>query len=98
MRTMLRIAMSTEPANKTLKDGLLPKLVKDTTDLIKPEATYFTADHGVRTAYFFFDMKDSSQMPVIAESWFLATGARIEFMPVMNGEDLKKGLEGAFKK
>jgi hypothetical protein len=33
-------------------------------------------------------MKDASQIPAIAEPWFLAFNASIEFYPVMIPEDL----------
>jgi hypothetical protein len=93
MRMMLRIAMAVEPSNKALRDGTLPKLIQQTTELLKPEAAYFTADGGQRTAYFFFDMNDSSLMPVISEPWFTSTNAKVEYLPVMNGDDLRQGLE-----
>jgi hypothetical protein len=32
-------------------------------------------------------------MPSIAEPLFLKLGGKVEFMPVMNIEDLQKGLE-----
>ena len=93
MRTMLRISMDVEASNKAVKEGLIQKLVTQTTELIKPEATYFTADHGRRTAYFFFDMKEASLMPQISEPWFTQTNAFIDYQPVMNTEELRTGLE-----
>lgn len=93
MRMMLRVAMPTETSNKAIKEDLISRLVQQTAELIKPEAAYFASDKGVRTAYFFFDMKDSSQMPQIAEPWFHGTGALIEMVPCMNVEDLRTGLE-----
>ena len=93
MRTMLRISMEVEASNKAIKENVIPRLVQQTNELIKPEATYFTADHGRRTAYFFFDLKDSSMLPQISEPWFSATNAYIEYLPVMNGEELRTGLE-----
>jgi len=59
---------------------------------IKPEAAYFAPDHGHRCAYYVFDMKDASQMPAIAEPLYTELGAHVTFMPVMNAEELQKGL------
>jgi hypothetical protein len=59
---------------------------------IKPEAAYFTSDHGKRTAFLVFDMQDSSQMPVLSEPFFLQLNAEISYTPVMNMEDVQKGL------
>jgi hypothetical protein len=98
MRMMVKITMPVEGGNHAVKAGLLPKLIQQTVELIKPEAAYFTPHHGQRTAYFFFDMKDSSQMPVIAEPWFSGVNALVEFQPVMNSEDLRAGLDTATKK
>jgi hypothetical protein len=46
-------------------------------------------------------MKDASQIPAIAEPWFLAFNAHVEMHPVMVPEDLAKAgpaIEQAVKK
>ena len=93
MRIMLRIGMDVEAGNKAVKEGLVGKLVQQTIELVKPEATYFTADQGRRTGYFIFDLKDSSQLPSICEPWFVGTNAHIDVMPVMNPDELRAGLD-----
>jgi len=98
MRMMLRISMEAEAGNRAVKEGVVGKLVQQTVELIKPEASYFTADQGQRTAYFFFDLKDTSQIPMIAEPWFVATNALIDLQPVMNGDELRVGLERLTKR
>ena len=92
MRMMLKASMDTEKANELIRNGTLGKLIEETVQHIKPEAAYFTADGGRRTAIMFFDMEDPSDMPVISEPFFLELGADIEYTPVMNREDVQKGL------
>ncbi len=48
----------------------------------------------------FFDMKDSSEVPAVAEPWFLAFDASVEIKAVMNSDDLARsqpGMEKAVK-
>ncbi|KUN79203.1 hypothetical protein [Streptomyces griseoruber] len=92
MRMMMRASMDTEKANELIRNGTLGKLLQESMEQIKPEAAYFTADGGRRTAYLFFDMADPSDMPVISEPFFLELGADISYTPVMNREDVQKGL------
>ena len=47
-----------------------------------------------------FDLKDTSQIPSIAEPWFLAFNARLTITPTMNPQDLanaQSGIEQAVK-
>jgi hypothetical protein len=39
-----------------------------------------------------FDMPDPSDMPPFAEPLFESLGADVELAPVMNADDLQKGL------
>ena len=57
--------------------------------------------HGTRTELLIVDMQDASQIPALAEPWFLALGARLEMVPVMVLDDIKKAgpaIERACKK
>ncbi len=99
MRMMLRVTVPVEQGNKAIKDGSLPEIIKSTLDDLNPEAAYFLPDNGgKRTGLIFFDLKDSSQIPVIAEPLFIGLNAAVEFTPVMNINDLKTGLENAAKR
>jgi len=92
MRMMLRVTIPVVAGNAEIQSGKMPKLMAEVTARLKPEAAYFTTDTGHRTAYFFFDLKDVSDMPSIGEPFFMELNAKVEFMPVMNAEDLQKGL------
>ncbi|GGR76849.1 hypothetical protein GCM10010252_14310 [Streptomyces aureoverticillatus] len=92
MRVMLRAHLDTQISNEALKSGKLPKIMQTLTERLKPEAAYFGPSKGGRCCTFVFDMQDSSQLPTIAEPLFEGLGAKIEIQPVMNSEDLQKGL------
>ena len=92
VRTMIRVTVPVEAGNAGVKNGALPRVIGDALTRLKPEAAYFTADGGNRTGYFVIDLKDQSDLPQIAEPFFQELNAKVEFMPVMNADDLKKGL------
>jgi len=94
MRTLLRITIPVEAGNAAFRDGRLAKIIMANIEKLKPEATYFFPDGGTRTAMFVFDMKDSFQIVQIAEPLFEEFHAKVEFFPVMNADDLKKGMSG----
>ncbi|MET7452736.1 hypothetical protein ABZT03_12720 [Streptomyces sp. NPDC005574] len=92
MRVLLKASMDTEKANEAIRNGTLGKLIEETVEQVKPEAAYFTTDDGHRAAFLVFDMQDSSQLPSISEPLFQHLGAKITYAPVMNMEDVQKGL------
>ena len=57
---------------------------------IKAQAAYFTTMDGQRGAYIVVDMNDASELPAIAEPFFLWLKADVTAMPVMTPEDLAK--------
>jgi len=92
MRMYLGLQIPTEAGNEAIKEGTLPTIMNKFIDTYRPEATYFLTMNGERCAHFYFDLKDISLMPVIAEPFFTQLGAKVTCCPVMNYEDLKKGL------
>ncbi|MGR8010401.1 DUF3303 family protein [Streptomyces hypolithicus] len=92
MRVMLRAVMDTNTSSEAITSGRLPKIMESMMERLKPEAAYFGPSEGGRACTFVFDMKDSSQMPSIAEPFFRELGAKLELFPVMNPEELRKGL------
>src|ERR1700730_4966380 len=89
MRFFVKISIPVEAGNAAAKkDGL--KVIQTILAQQKPEAAYFIADGGRRTAILILDLKDASEIPGIAEPWFLALNASIEATPAMVPEDLQK--------
>ena len=97
MRTLLRVTLDVVASNKAINDGSLPKIIESTIQRLKPEASYFYTIHGKRGCMMVFDMKDPSEIPQIAEPLFTQLNAEVEFHPVMNADDLQKGLSAWMK-
>ena len=92
MRMMLRFTVPIEKGNQTFKDGSLGRTLESIMKKLKPEAAYFGAVEGKRGGMMFFDLAEPSQIIEVAEPLFLNLNAAVEFVPVMNGDDLHKGL------
>jgi hypothetical protein len=92
MRVMLKATLDTDKANEVLASGKMQDLLAETLEHIKPEAAYFGPAGGRRTCFLVFDMKDSSDLPPVGEPFFSQLNAQVEIFPIMNLDDLKKGL------
>ena len=97
MRMLLKMQMDVEAGNRAIKDGSFGETLDRVMAELKPEAAYFTALDGKRTGLIFFDLEEPSQIPAIAEPFFMSVGAAIEMVPVMTPEDVQKGLQEAAK-
>jgi hypothetical protein len=95
MRVMLKVTVPVETGNQTIADGTLPKTMQAILGDLKPEAAYFLALDGKRTSLLFVDLADPSQIPALAELFFMAFNAEVDVYPVMNADDLAKGLPTA---
>jgi Domain of unknown function (DUF3303) len=93
MRMMLRWTVPVERGNEAIKDGSLTRTMRSLLEDLKPEAAYFWPQDGERAGMVVFDMADPSQIPQIAEPLFIDLDAAVEFVPVMNADDLKVALE-----
>jgi Domain of unknown function (DUF3303) len=92
MRMMARISMPPETGNQAIRDGRLPTVMQQAAERWRPEGMYFTTFDGRRTAFMVFDMADASDIPPFAEPFFSELNADVQIAPVMDGDDLRKGL------
>jgi hypothetical protein len=91
MRTLLRVSIPVETGNAAIKAGTIGSTIEKILADLKPEAAYFfNDDSGNRTGSIVFDLKDSSQIPAVAEPWYFAFNAQVTFRPVMTPQDLAK--------
>ncbi len=95
MRMLMRVSIPVETGNAAIKAGTLSSTIEKILADLKPEAAYFYADdEGNRCGSVVFDMQDTSQIPAVAEPWFLAFNAKLSIRPVMSPADLAKAAPG----
>ncbi len=90
MRILFHAVFPHEPFNTYVKDGSIGGKMKRLLDDLKPEAAYFTEFDGRRSAVMIVHLNDASQIPALAEPWFLTFNADCHFHPAMVAEDLAK--------
>ena len=92
MRFLIRARIPAEPGNKMVQDtGFMTKL-EEYINKVKPEASYFMPIDGQRSMAFIVNIERNDQIPAIAEQLF-QWGATVDVIPVMNFDDLKRGLQ-----
>ena len=95
MRMMLRFTLPVEKGNQAINDGSLARTMESIMSKLKPEAAYFAPLNGKRSGMIFFDVAEPSQIVESVEPFFLSLNAEVELVPVMNADDLRKGLAKA---
>lgn len=93
MRMMVRWTVPVEAGNDAIEDGTIAEVIQSMIETLDPEAAYFMAEGGDRAGMLVFDMTDPAQIPQIAEPLFMNLDAAVEFIPVMNADDLARALD-----
>ena len=98
MRMLMHVHLPLEPFNTAVRDGSVGRKMQRILETIKPEAAYFSEYNGQRGGVLVVDVKTPSDVPALAEPWFLTFNAHVEFRVAMTPEDLAKAnLEGLGK-
>ena|SRR6185312_13412452 len=99
MRMLVHAIFPNEPFNSLVRSGEAGKVLKAIMDDLKPEAVYFTEEDGLRSAILVVDLAGPSDVPKVAEPFFLKFDAECRMRIVMSPADLKNaGLDALGKK
>lgn len=88
MRFLVKATVPNSTGNARMLDGTFASRLQSALEDIKPEAAYFTAVGGCRTAFLIVDLPDAAHIPAVGEPLFLAMDCELEMHPVMLLEDL----------
>ena len=88
MRMLMDIELPLEPFNSSVRDGSAGAKMRKILAAIKPEAAYFAARNGRRGGTLVVDVTSPSDIPALAEPWFLTFNANVQFHIAMTPEDL----------
>jgi len=99
MRMLMHVRFPLEPFNSAVRDGTAGEKIQRILESVKPEAVYFTEQNGHRGGTLVVNLKDPSEIPALAEPWFLTFNAEVELRIAMTPEDLaRSGLDALGKK
>lgn len=90
MKMLVNVTWPIEPFNTMVRNGTAGEIIGRVIDDIKPESIYFTELDGNRGAVMVVDVAEASDIPSIAEPWFLNFEAICEFRIAMTPDDLMK--------
>ena len=93
---LMQIKLPLEPFNSLVRKGAIEATMQRLLAATKPEAAYFTAQEGHRGGVLIVEMPAASDIPKLAEPWFLILNAEVTFQPVMTPEDLGKAQLNTF--
>jgi len=95
---LMNVTIPHEPFNTAVKDGTAGEKINKILEAIKPEAVYFTEQHGKRGAVVIVDLPADKKAPALAGPWCLTFNADVEIRIAMTPEDLKhSGIGGMGK-
>jgi len=90
MRFLVSVSFPTGKFDQAIADGSISAKMGKILEETKPEAAYFCTKDGKRGGFLVVNMNDVSEMPRLAEPWFMLFDADVEFTPAMTPADLQK--------
>lgn len=99
MRMLMQLKFPLEPFSTYVRDGSAGAKIQKILAEIKPEAAYFSEQDGHRGGILVVQVNNASDVPRLAEPFFLTFNANVEFRIAMVPEDLARAdLETLGKK
>ena len=92
MRFMIEFSVPTQHGNDIVRSGKIAKIFKQLGEDMKPEAMYFYPANGLRSGCIFLQSNDPAICVAVGERLWFGLGAEVKVTPVMNGDELGKGL------
>ncbi|HLX03689.1 MAG TPA: panthothenate synthetase [Trinickia sp.] len=95
MRMIFNIRIPNQPFNTLVLEGTAGDVIGRIMEECQPEAIYFTEQDGARGAIAVFEVATASDIPRLAEPWFLKLDATCQVQIAMTLDDLQKADLGA---
>jgi hypothetical protein len=88
VKILFNITFPVERFNELARKGTAGQKLASILEATKPESIYFTGNQSGRGAVAVYDCVDGSQVPAVAEPWFLTFDAQIEYSVAISGEEM----------
>ena len=99
MKVLFKISLPVERFNELARKGAAGQKLASILEATKPESVYFTGNQSGRGVVAVYDLADGSQVPAVAEPWFLTFDAHIEYSVAISGEEMAKAnLDSVIKR
>lgn len=90
MRMLMHAKFDHAKFNAAVKAGTLGQTIQRILADTKPEAAYFTNYDGRRGAILVVNVNDPSEIPAMAEPWFILFEADVQFHVVISPEEIAR--------
>ena len=98
MQMLMHVRFPIEPFNTAVREGTAGQKIQRIMEAVKPTAAYFNASGGRRGGILVVNLDDPSDIPRLAEPFFLTFNADVSFEPFMTADDLgRAGLDSLGK-
>jgi hypothetical protein len=97
MRFMIEFTVPTQHGNDVVRSGKIDRVFRKLGEDLKPEAMYFYPDDGLRAGCIFLQSDNPAICAAVGERLWFGLHAQIKVTPVMNADELGKGLSDIAK-